>query len=112
MAHAISDFASDAMLGSDPRTDSFVLDGGSLLQRLQWMHGETYDEIVRKYSNFILQQYGERATIVFDGYENGPSIKDNAHCRRARKGMSPCINFTEGSQFTGRKDQQRFEDAT
>ena len=104
LAHAISDFASDAMLDSEPRTDSFVLDGGSLLQRLQWMHGETYGEIVRKYSNFILQQYGERATIVFDGYENGPSIKDNAHCRRARKGMSPCINFTEGSQFTGRKD--------
>ena len=53
LAHAISDFASDAMLDSEPRTDSFVLDGGSLLQRLQRMHGKTYGEIVRKFYNFI-----------------------------------------------------------
>jgi len=39
---------------------------------------------------------------VFDGYGEGPSIKDNMHQRRG-KSMHP-ISFTAETEFSGKKD--------
>ena len=42
-----------------------------------WQTGSTYESIFRMYANYILLHYG--GSLVFDGYEFGPSTKDNSH---------------------------------
>ncbi|KAJ8896092.1 hypothetical protein PR048_001434 [Dryococelus australis] len=54
----------------------YILDGGSIIHRLQWQNGLTYEEIAKKYSSFVASHYGS-AVVVFDGYNCGPSVKDN-----------------------------------
>ena len=80
LAHAIVDFSTN--VSSEANTDTVpitVLDGGSLLHRLTWKQ-ETYmyGAIAQAYADFIIRHYG-LATVVFDGYDGGPSIKDNTH---------------------------------
>ncbi|EDO33944.1 predicted protein [Nematostella vectensis] len=59
-----------------------VLDGGSLLHRIPWPRNETYDNIIASYVRYVDQRYNQ-ATVVFDGYESGPSTKDSTHQRRS-----------------------------
>ena len=83
LAHAIRDHASDAMLDCVPGSTRHVLDGGSLLHRVPWQLGTRYDEIAKSYADFAIRHYnGPATTVVFDGYEEWPSIKDNTHQRR------------------------------
>ena len=53
----------------------YVLDGGALLHCIPWPRGLTYTEIISLYVQQMTQRYGQ-ATVVFDGYEKGPSTKD------------------------------------
>ena len=43
----------------------------------------TYNGIVQQYSEYLISKYG-LCTIVFDGYDNGPSIKDHEHMRKCK----------------------------
>ena len=45
----------------------YAVDGGSLVQRIPWQRGTTYNDICRLYTNYITRIYGH-AIIVFDGY--------------------------------------------
>lgn len=54
LAHAICDHASDAILNSVPETECYILDGGSLLRRIPWKHGESYGEIAQSYADFTI----------------------------------------------------------
>ena len=63
---------------------SHILDGGSLLHKVKWMPNSTYQSILNQYSNYVKAKYG-KCCIVFDGYENGPYVKDHEHKRRAGK---------------------------
>ena len=65
-------------MNSIPITDRYVLDGGSLLHHLPWRKGDSYNAVAESYADFTVRYYG-RATVVFDGYGEGPSIKDNTH---------------------------------
>ena len=65
-----------------PVTEHNVPDGGSLLHRLKWKEGSTYSSIADDYASFTVENSG-RATVVFDGYEVEPSIKDCVHQRRS-----------------------------
>ena len=56
----------------------FVLDGGALLHHLPWPHGITYDGICSLHVQYVANRYG-KDTVVFDGYQNGPSTKDVTH---------------------------------
>ena len=47
--------------------------------------------------------YGSATTVVFDGYEQGPSIKDNTHQWRGQN-IHPVVNFTSGSKLIGKKE--------
>ncbi len=58
-----------------PDSVHYVLDGGSLLHRLSWKQGEMFQSVCARYVTYVTTKYGE-ATIVFDGYESGPDIKD------------------------------------
>ena len=99
------DYASAAILNSVPETECYVLDGGSLLHRIPWMQGESYGDIVQKYTDFTVRHYGPGTMIVFDGYEEGPSIKDNTHQRRANNTPYPIVNFTAETEFSGKKEE-------
>ena len=79
LGSAIRDHARDAILQSVPETQCHVLDGGSVLHRVPWKPGETYGRIAESYADFIVRHYGSGAIVVFDGYEDGPSIKDVIH---------------------------------
>ena len=63
---------------------TYVLDGGALIHKVKWMKKGTYLDIVKQYVGFVRAKYG-RCYIVFDGYRQGPSIKDHEHERRIKK---------------------------
>ena len=52
------------------------IDGGALLQQIPWQRGVTYDHIYKTCVQYVEQHYGKQVTIVFDGYQHGPSTKD------------------------------------
>ena len=69
----------------------YVLDGDTLLHRIPWPRGLTYTEILSLYVQHVTQRYSQ-VTVVFDGYEEGPSTKDCEHQRRS--GVSgQTVNF-------------------
>lgn len=110
LANAITDYATkasretrEATGDAPPKTQHYVLDGGSLLQRLPWKRGETYGSIAQSYAEFTTRRY-QMATVVFDGYLGGPTIKDNTHQRRG-KNVHAVISFTEETVFDGKKDE-------
>ncbi|KAG1684201.1 hypothetical protein GQR58_009491 [Nymphon striatum] len=78
-----------------PGTDHYVLDGGSLIHRLKWTEGFTYSSIADEYASFTVRHYG-KATVVFDGYEAGPSTKDCSHQRRNRNKNATKVIQAEG----------------
>ena len=82
----------------------YILDGGSLLHRVMWRKGSTYDEISRPFAKFTHQEYG-KAVIVFDGYESGPSTKDNTHRRRTLGKEFPLITFTPDMTTSSKPEQ-------
>ena len=45
------------------------------------------------------------ATVVFDGYNGGPSIKHNTHQRRLGQKVHPVVSFTAETLFSGRKEE-------
>lgn len=70
----------------------FVLDGGALIIDLvSWPRGFKYDAIYSDYVQYVIQRYG-KATVVFDGYQNGPSTKDCTHQRRTSL-STPTVAF-------------------
>ena len=103
LGSAIRDHARDAILQSVPETECHVLDGGSLLHRVPWKPGETYGRIAESYADFTIRHYGSGAIVVFDGYEEGPSIKDVTHQRR--RNIHPVVSFTAETQFSRKKQK-------
>ena len=81
----------------------YVLDGGSLLHRIPWTRGETFENVCHKYVNYVLKKYGE-ATVVFDGYNNGPDIKDITHKRRS-PGTGPTVALNLQTVVTLKKKE-------
>ena len=53
----------------------------------------TYQDIAEQYVCHVGEKYGE-SCIVFDGYEQGPSLKDHEHQRRIKK-MCADIQLSE-----------------
>lgn len=70
-------------------TERNVVDGGALLRQTTWPDKVSFGEIVDSYSRYTMSKYGI-STIVFDGYEKKPSVKDHEHERRS---SSKCHNF-------------------
>ena len=110
LANAITDYATKASRETheatghvQPKTQHYVLDGGSQHQRLSWKKGETYGSNAQSYAEFTIRRYPS-ATVVFDGYLGVPTIKDNTHQRHS-KNVHPVISFTEETVFAGKKDE-------
>ena len=71
--------------------------------RILWRTGESYDAIAESYADFTVRQYGACTTVVFDGYEQEPSIKDNTQLRRGHN-LYPVISFTADTELSMKKD--------
>ena len=95
--------SNDAILQVIPKTDHYVLDGGSLIHRLEWTDGSTYNSIADAYASFTVEVYGNY-TVVVDGYDGGPSTKDNAHQRRTRTKVTNKVDISDATKFVGKKD--------
>ena len=84
------------------KTDHYVLYGGSLLRRLKWKEGSTYWSIAEMHASFTVDNYG-KAIVVFNGYTERPSTKDNAHQRRCPQ-VTNKVDISIATQFVGKKD--------
>ena len=84
-----------------PSDVHYVLDGGVLLKRVPWSKGETFEAVCERYVEYVSRRYG-KATIVFDGYESGPGIKDVTHRRRGH-GAGPSVVLTPQTVVSLRK---------
>lgn len=106
LAHAVAEFSSKesdkTVMDTIPSTEHYVLDGGSLVHRVPWKRGDSYGAIAQSYADFTTRLYG-KATVVFDGYSEGPSIKDNTHQRRGQN-THPAVSFNANTKFVGKKD--------
>ena len=58
---------------------SYVIDGGALLHKVKWAKKAAYKDILLQYVQYVHAKYGQHTCIVFDGYESGPSTKDQEH---------------------------------
>ena len=81
-----------------------VVDGGAVLHQVKWAKSSTYAEIQKQYGNYLEHRYGI-CTIVFDGYDSGPSIKNHEHFRRNRK-SSPDVKISRNN--VSYKDQHLY----
>lgn len=81
----------------------FVLDGGALIHRVSWPRGFTYDAIYSVYVQCVIQRYG-KATVVFDGYQNGPSTEDCTHQRRTSL-STPTVAFDSSMVAKVKKEE-------
>ena len=59
-----------------------------MLHRLPWKKGDSYNAIAESYPDFTVTHYGQ-ATVVFDSYGEGPSIK-KSHVRDEKKYAPYC----------------------
>ena len=82
----------------------YILDGGSLLHRIPWHCGTTYNDICQQYTNYVTRHCGY-AIIVFDGYLEELSTKDSAHQRRTgcRTGLN--VDFTSDMVMKSKKEE-------
>ena len=81
-----------------------VLDGGALLHRVKWGNKMTYQEVSKQYASYVRGKYGE-SCIVFDGYEQGPSLKNHEHLRRIKK---VCADIQLSESMEAYKNQEVF----
>jgi hypothetical protein len=102
LADAIWNIVQHDQTGPTPDV-RYVLDGGALVQRLSWPRGVTYDTIYQLYVNYVTSKYGQ-ATVVFDGYHDGPSTKDVTHMRRTGACTGPIVNFANDMILSSKKD--------
>ena len=84
-----------------PSEVQYVLDGGTLLQRIPWRQGANYYDICTVYTDYVARKYGS-ATIVFDGYGES-STKDMMHLRWTKGQVGVNVTFTEEMLLTMKK---------
>ena len=78
------------------------MDGSSLLRRIKWVKGETYDNIVQHYAHFVLKTYSV-TTVVFDGYNDVLNVKDNTQFRRGKTGRAT-VHVRANAVFASKRD--------
>ena len=82
----------------------YVLDGGSLVNRIPWQRGTTYNDICRQYTNYVTRRYGH-TIIVFDGYQEELYTKYGAHERHTGGRAGPTsLDFTRDIVMKSKKE--------
>ena len=81
----------------------YALDGGSLVHRIPWQRGATYNDICRLYTNYVTRRNGH-AIIAFDGYQEELSTKYGAHERRTGGRTGSTVDFTRDMVMKSKKE--------
>lgn len=63
-----------------------VVDGGFLLHKVVWKKGETVEEIMKKYVNYVMNHFAKNSCIIFDGYPEDDTINSNSAAISASTG--------------------------
>ena len=87
-----------------PEECTYVLDGGSLLQRIPWTKGATFDSICESYCQYIEDKKYQNCHVVFDGYPSKPTTKDITHERRTKGKSSVSVAFKPNNPLKSKKD--------
>ena len=66
-----------------------------------------YGQVMQQYVNYMCNHYQEQCEIVFDGYGNGHSIKDQEHDRRAA-GQDLCPDVAVEENMPAYKNRNAF----
>jgi hypothetical protein len=103
LANAVWERTKQHQTDKPPGDTHYVLDGGSLLHHLPWPQGSTYEVIFNLGVQYVCRRY-DKATVVFDGYEDAPSTKHCTHVRRGGIG-SQTINFQCHMVMTSKKQE-------
>lgn len=83
-----------------------VLDGGFLLHRVKWNEATNYAGIYNMYITYIRKHFGNRCTIVFDGYEDASNrTKTAEQSRRARLKHAVDVRVGDNLPVTLQQDQ-------
>ena len=85
-----------------PTSVHHVIDGGSLLHKVSWPKGATYEDITEMYVDYVQSRHTS-ATVIFDGYSSETTTKDSAHVRRGLK-SSPDILISPNNRLDESKD--------
>ncbi|CAB4029738.1 Hypothetical predicted protein [Paramuricea clavata] len=89
--------------GENPQA-MHVLDCGAPIHKVKWQKKVTYKDIAVQYVNYVRTRYRD-CCIVFDGYGQGPTIKDHEHQRRIGK---TCADIQLSENIMANSDQQTF----
>jgi hypothetical protein len=76
------DFTKNLSNVTKPSNLACVVDGGYLLHKVRWSPTMNVSDILHLFSKY-LRGLSISASVVFDGYAGGPSIKDQEHVRRS-----------------------------
>ena len=71
---------------------------------LKWAKKATYKDVAKQYVRYVRSKY-RQTCIVFDGYQQGPSIKDHEHQRRIGK---ICADIQLKESLKARNNQEAF----
>lgn len=82
----------------------YVIDGGWLLHRMIWPKLSTFETIGNLYINYVVKHFGGNIRVVFEGYNNIPSTKDEEHRRSYCRQLYAYISRTSRF-FKSRKKQ-------
>ena len=99
LKHALSKSLPETMHLIRPNS-KYVLDSGSLLQKVSWTVGHTFAQIFQAYVTYIKKRYGNCPTIVFDGGYDAASTKDTAHVRRAKVRIEKTVRLHLNNQLS------------
>ena len=83
-----------------PEGAQVILDGGSLLHRIVWNRGSTFESILNAYTNY--GKYG-KPVVEFDGYQ-GSTIKDMTHKRRSKGKHGMTVMFEKSMNLAVTKE--------
>jgi hypothetical protein len=78
------DFVKGMTDAAKPHTLTYIVDGGFLLHRVRWSPTMNDSDVIPLFIKYVTS-FGLCVSVVFDGYETGPSIKDQEHARRSLK---------------------------
>ena len=91
-----------------PAAGTCVVDGGNLLHNIPWVLLCTYSDILDQCLQYTLTNYGYcgRIIIVFDGYEDECSTKNQEHSNRSSNGvMAPDVHIHVSMEAASQKNE-------
>ncbi|CAH0746943.1 unnamed protein product [Bemisia tabaci] len=93
----------DVAIGDlSPSSTHFVIDGGFLLHKVVWPRGSTYEEVFKRYFDYLQRTFHGSKTVIFDGYPSTGTTKTQEQERRIGK-RKQCVdvNFQDDMKVYG-----------